>query len=313
MRGSIFVRATALGILIVAMVVVMGGCSGTSTTTVRQNVSERAAVNPVSGRIAFASPGATGLLYIWDINANGANMTLLTPADNDNDLSDEGGWHPAYSPNGELLAIASRRGGTPSIYLIDAASGDRALLQRVTPETGTGLDEMPNWHPSGDSLIYASTRPDGNYDIRTINSDGSGLTELIATAAEEKWPCYNPVNPDQVVFQSDAAGNTDIWVYTISTATAVNITAGSPFRDEAPSWSPDGTAIVFHSDRGGFFDIWKVAPDGSGLTQLTNDARSDGYPVWNGDGSRIIFTRNREVWSMNPDGSDQKQLTRRPV
>jgi len=286
MRGSIFVRATALGILIVAMVVVMGGCSGTSTTTVRQNVSERAAVNPVSGRIAFASPGATGLLYIWDINANGANMTLLTPADNDNDLSDEGGWHPAYSPNGELLAIASRRGGTPSIYL---------------------------WHPSGDSLIYASTRPDGNYDIRTINSDGSGLTELIATAAEEKWPCYNPVNPDQVVFQSDAAGNTDIWVYTISTATAVNITAGSPFRDEAPSWSPDGTAIVFHSDRGGFFDIWKVAPDGSGLTQLTNDARSDGYPVWNGDGSRIIFTRNREVWSMNPDGSDQKQLTRRPV
>ncbi len=313
MRLSRYLRVAVVLAVLAVVVVIIGGCGGADSTTVRQNISERCSISPDNNRIAFASYGATGLLYLWSITEKGGAMRILTPSDNDDDLTDEGGWHPAYSPDGELIAMAARRGGSPSIWLIDGPNGDRSLLQRVTPEGATGLDEMPNWHPTDDALVYASTRPDGNYDIRTINTDATGLTELIATTAEEKWPCYNPTDDDEVVYQSDAAGNTDIWVYTISTTTATNLTATSPFRDEAPSWSPDGNTIVFHSDRGGDFDIWSMAPDGSGLTQLTDDGRSDGYPVWKADGSRIIFTRNREVWSMNPDGSDPKQLTRRPI
>jgi Tol biopolymer transport system component len=53
--------------------------------------------------------------------------------------------------------------------------------------------------------------------------------------------------------------------------------------------------------------------DGSGQTNLTNNAAWDYGPAWSPDGSKIAFTSSRdgdsEIYVMNPDGSDQTNLT----
>jgi len=53
--------------------------------------------------------------------------------------------------------------------------------------------------------------------------------------------------------------------------------------------------------------------DGSGLTQLTNEAGIDGGPAWSPDGDRIAFHSDRdgdyEIWVMNADGGSPAQLT----
>jgi Tol biopolymer transport system component len=88
-----------------------------------------------------------------------------------------------------------------------------------------------------------------------------------------------------------------------------------------PSWSPDGTKIVFQgtpSARGS--DLYVVNSDGTGgLTRLTDTPEFEGTPAWSPDGSKIAFSRfvppcvstvcNFEIFVMNADGTGVERLT----
>ncbi|MGH7657520.1 MAG: hypothetical protein ACREL6_04740, partial [Gemmatimonadales bacterium] len=60
-----------------------------------------------------------------------------------------------------------------------------------------------------------------------------------------------------------------------------------------PSWSPDGTAIVFTGYEGGYSDLYTVNADGSGLRQLTEGKYAEFHPVWSPDGQSIAFATDR--------------------
>jgi Tol biopolymer transport system component len=49
--------------------------------------------------------------------------------------------------------------------------------------------------------------------------------------------------------------------------------------------------------------------DGSGQTRLTDNTRSDGFPMWSPDGQKIAFGGGHEIYVMNPDGTGQTGLT----
>ena len=77
-------------------------------------------------------------------------------------------------------------------------------------------------------------------------------------------------------------------------------------RISDPQVSPDGTRIVFglrktdlEANRGRS-DLWLIAPDGSGLRQLTSHEASDGNARWSVDGQTIFFLSSRsgssQVW-----------------
>jgi len=51
-------------------------------------------------------------------------------------------------------------------------------------------------------------------------------------------------------------------------------------RDFQPGWSADGARIAFTSERDGNRELYIMAPDGSGLVRLTEDADEDSQPVW---------------------------------
>lgn len=98
--------------------------------------------------------------------------------------------------------------------------------------------------------------------------------------------------------------------------------------------SPDGSKIVFTSLKNGDLDIYVMNVDGSGLRQLTRQLGYDGGPWWSPDGKRIVYRayhpqtaaevttykdllaqrlvrpNKMDLWIMNADGSDQRQITR---
>src|SRR5215831_6115762 len=97
---------------------------------------------------------------------------------------------------------------------------------------------------------------------------------------------------------------------------------GGPAWDREPTWSRDGTSIVFSSDRSGGFDLWRVTVPATGAgsassepERLTTSAEPDGEPSVANDG-RIIFVRGRgamaRLWSRAGDGTEQR-LTRGQV
>ena len=70
-----------------------------------------------------------------------------------------------------------------------------------------------------------------------------------------------------------------------------------------PSFSPDGSKIVFTSDRSGNFDIWLMNSNGTGALQLTFDGSEQKNPAWAPDGERVAYVSNEggdySIWVMS--------------
>ena len=85
-------------------------------------------------------------------------------------------------------------------------------------------------------------------------------------------------------------------------------------RDRQPVYSPDGTRILFSSNRTGNLDLWMLDVETGALRQLTDDAVQDWDPGFTPDGRQIVWSSNRtgpmEIWISDVDGSGARQLTR---
>jgi TolB protein len=84
--------------------------------------------------------------------------------------------------------------------------------------------------------------------------------------------------------------------------------------DYDPAWSPDGSRIVFTSDRAGSADLFLVKPDGNGLEQLTNDPAYDDQAAFSPDGKQLVFVSTRQggtstLWTMEIATRQVKRLT----
>ena len=100
----------------------------------------------------------------------------------------------------------------------------------------------------------------------------------------------------------------------------------SPGWDGEPSWSPDGSQIVFASDRAGGPAIYVMNADGSNQRALTDPSIASLTPSWSPDGQRIAYASTGpnapgeqavdtgfEIWAMNADGSNPQRLAGDPA
>lgn len=71
----------------------------------------------------------------------------------------------------------------------------------------------------------------------------------------------------------------EIYVMNADGTNAYNLT-NHPASDITPVWSPDGTRIVFISERDGNLEIYVIDSDGNNLVRLTENAAKDYSPVW---------------------------------
>src|SRR4051794_34859970 len=87
--------------------------------------------------------------------------------------------------------------------------------------------------------------------------------------------------------------------------------------DYDPVWAPDGSSIVFTSERDGSAELYRVKPDGSALERLTNDPAYDDQAAFSPDGKQLVFVTTRHgghsvLWTMDLATRRATQLTSGP-
>jgi Tol biopolymer transport system component len=106
-------------------------------------------------------------------------------------------------------------------------------------------------------------------------------------------------------------------VHLLIVTVVVVVTMTLTVRPSSAAFPGANGKIAFDSDRDGNAEIYVMNADGSGQTNLTNNAASDSSASWSPDGSRLAFVSTRdgnaEIYVMNADGSGQNRLTTNAV
>lgn len=176
-------------------------------------------------------------------------------------LMDGDGTHlrPAYAPSGTNTFYPSWYADAKKLVDLD---GDTQSLRVVSLETGNV--EPLTMSPA---LLtgMASVSPDG---------------DTIAVAAQKnQGQHYNQTNNQ--IWLIDAKGH-------------ARTLEDTPKEGRAPTWSPDGTRVVFESNRGSPVALWYAVfvanRDGTHVQQLTPFDWNAQHPVWSPDGRWIAFS-----------------------
>jgi Tol biopolymer transport system component len=140
-----------------------------------------------------------------------------------------------------------------------------------------------------------------------MRPNGADLTLLSDTVAGYPFGAWSP-DGSRVAFLSGSFGEGSILVINADGTRESHV---GDIQARPPEWSPDGTRLLFEAVEGG---IYSVGADGSGLTEIAKDGHG---PKWSPDGMRIAFVSerngNRDLFLVDPDGSDERRLTHDPA
>jgi len=127
-----------------------------------------------------------------------------------------------------------------------------------------------------------------------------------------------PVKPQRLILLGCMLLITSAVLLVTQVAWAQSMLPGKQLTSDAandlrPFWSPDGSQIVFFSNRTGSYKIWVMNADGSSQRPLTQGTSDDRRPSWSPDGKWIVFdsdrSSEREIWVVSADGGEPIQVT----
>lgn len=228
--------------------------------------------SPDHTELAFRSM-RTGNSAIYTMNVDGTDVTRITP-----DYLYVGS--PTYqatltwSPDGSRIAYSANNAGNWDIY---TSSVTHYAHERLT--THPANDLHPDWSVNNE-IIFNSDR-DGRLEVFTIDADGLNLQRVWEHTGEGftiMVPRWSPAGDSYLVFKNYTIEEADIFlVHTNGQIEQLTLDAGI---DRVPTFNPDGTQIVFRSERDGDSDIYTMNLANGEILPLTSDNNTNMSPDW---------------------------------
>jgi Tol biopolymer transport system component len=243
--------------------------------------------SPDGTRILYES-SVTGNweIYVMDLDGisdNGGNVVNLT----DNNSLDR---MPSWSPDGEFIAFVSDRDGDFEVFRMRPDGTEQTQL------THNDLPEIhPYWTPDGEHLLFnRQVRGERLYAIWTMKRDGKDQRALLR---DDELNSYAQMSPDGqwIVFdkwQDNDEDNGEIYLLEVATGSLRRLTNNVDIYDGYPTWTPDGSRIIYASEVGDNFKLFSIRPDGRDRQQLTFGPGSDARPSVSPDGTQLLFNRD---------------------
>ena len=267
-----------------------------------RNHGSAPSVSPDGTKIAFLSE-RDGAEDVFVIAADGTGELRLTK-------TSEAESQPGWSADGRQIWFSVFAGGASRIDSIGLDGKDLRLLgtvpgralqmspdgKRILYWTGTwtamkmfssdldgsgarqltdgsGVVWGAHWSPDGRRIAFADKDAGGDLHVYVIEADGSGrrqATRLGAADLREQMPAWSP-DGTRLAVQAGAKNQpAHIWIVDVATGRGRKLGADTEaYQDEVPAWFPDGNRIAFQSDRTGRMEIWVMNADGSEPRQIT--------------------------------------------
>lgn len=269
--------------------------------TLREGTNVAAALSPDGGRLAVDLLGS-----IWVLPSDGGEATRITGPTGD-------ARQPDWSPEGGRIAFQSYRTGNWHVWTVRADGSD---LRQLTH--GPYDHREPHWSPDGQSLVLSSDRA-GTYDVWRLDPATGELSRITSGGGNEFAPAASP-DGGAVAYVADGEGESGVWIRPDGGPGRRLVASDGELA--GPSWSPDGSRIVFNRIRGASSRLLSVpvpgrlaGADGTGAQPLVAPDRvrpvtgpdEDVFPFraqW-ASADRILYTADGGVKesSVSDEGS----------
>ncbi|MCH2170274.1 hypothetical protein MK489_05790 [Myxococcota bacterium] len=257
----------------------------TGSTGEEYSIDSRGAWSP-DGTKLVAETYPNSEIHVIDTDGSGQlKLTNGSPYNYDSD--------PEWSPAGNQIAFGRCSFTFPFGCDIYVMSPDGTGLINLT-NGEFGNSGSPAWSSDGSRIVFSfnntSSWPFVSSGIVVMNADGSDPRALTTTyygssaSVNDLDPAWSP-DGSTIVFERCVDENFEdtCEIYVVEADSdggdeqKLTDTTGS---NENPAWSPDGTQIGFRSERDGNREVYVMAANGSGQTNLTNNVAADEFGGW---------------------------------
>lgn len=244
-----------------------------------------------------------------------------------------------FSPDDSTIIFQAVPEGEEQ-YQIYSMNLDEGVPRMVS--TGKGACTCAYFRPDGKKIIFASSHEDPNVgnqevpgykrqggtyswaftpymNIYEANPDGTDL-QAKTSGPSYHAECAYSSDGSKIVFASNESGSMNIYTMDSDGTNLFAVTKTDSSYNGGPFFSPDGSQIVFRSDREepDYLQIYTINVDGTGETQLTNNGAVNWAPYWHPNGKVIAFTTSihghtrYEIYLINQETGKECRLTDNP-
>lgn len=259
----------------------------------------QAAFSPDGKHIAFVSikeDKDDSRIYVKDVSGSEA-MTPLT-GDQDKDRNE---YNPIWSPDGtEIAFVASSEKGL-GIYLAPS-SGNHEPKRIFIPQDIVHWDQNAlSWSPDGKNLVFPDHPLGQSYSSIYQLDVSTGAVHSITTPPQgwegDMDPAYSPDGTQIAFIRASESAVRDIYWMPVQGGAVHQLTHDA--RDiDTITWSRDGNAVIFSSDRGGKFALWKTSVAGGEPVRLPYGVEDAYQPRVSPVGDQLAYTQSSALWSV---------------
>ncbi|MBN2231341.1 MAG: Tol-Pal system beta propeller repeat protein TolB [Deltaproteobacteria bacterium] len=199
--------------------------------------------------------------------------------------------------------------GFQEVYMMDY---DGANLQQLT--RNRAINMSPAWSPDVNKLCYTSFEQ-GNPDLYVIDFNRNSTARLAHRRGVNAAAEWSP-DGNLLTLMQRFDDNSEISIISAADGRLMTRLTDNWANEASPGWSPDGSRIVFVSDRAGGPQLYIISPRGADLRRLTRVGTHNVAPHWSPRGDCIVFSAlvdgNYQICTINPDGSGFRRITRMP-